>query len=70
MSRTSKKSRRKNKSKNTDIRGIIYIAVGILLSVAIYTDLIGALSKISQRLSHFLIGIGSYITNIFVVFRI
>lgn len=68
MSRTSKKSRRKNKSKNTDIRGIIYIAVGILLSVAIYTDLIGALSKISQRLSHFLIGIGSYILPIYLLY--
>ena len=70
MSRAKKKSRRKNNksNKNTDIRGIVYIAVGILLSVAIYTDFIGALSKISQRLSHFLIGVGAYILPIYLLY--
>lgn len=60
MSKTTK-SRKKNNNKNTDIFGLIYISIGILLSIAIYTDFIGILSTISQRLSHFLIGVGAYI---------
>lgn len=70
MSRTKKTSRNKknNSNKNTDILGIIYIAVGILLSVAIYTDFVGILSSISQRLSHFLVGIGSYIVPIYLLY--
>lgn len=70
MSRTKKTSKNKknNSNKNTDILGIIYIAVGILLSVAIYTDFVGILSSISQRLSHFLVGIGSYIVPIYLLY--
>ncbi len=70
MSRTKKTSKNKknNTNKNTDILGIIYIAVGILLSVAIYTDFVGILSSISQRLSHFLVGIGSYIVPIYLLY--
>lgn len=70
MSRTKKKSntRKNKKNKNEDIFGIVYIAIGILLSVAIYTDFVGILSTISQRLSHLLIGIGSYILPLYILY--
>lgn len=67
MSRTKKSSKNK-KNKNTDILGIVYISVGILLSVAIYTDFVGILSAISQKLSHFLVGIGAYIIPIYLLY--
>lgn len=69
MSRTKKASKnKKNNNKNTDILGIVYIAVGILLSVAIYTDFVGILSAISQKLSHFLVGVGAYIIPIYLLY--
>lgn len=69
MSRTKKASKnKKNNNKNTDILGILYISVGILLSVAIYTDFVGILSAISQKLSHFLVGIGAYIIPIYLLY--
>ncbi|MGG7097489.1 DNA translocase FtsK 4TM domain-containing protein [Clostridium sardiniense] len=69
MSRTKKSSKnKKNNNKNTDILGIVYISVGILLSVAIYTDFVGILSAISQKLSHFLVGIGAYIIPIYLLY--
>lgn len=72
MGKTKKTSRNnkssKKNSKNTDILGIIYISIGILLSIAIYTDLIGILSSISQSLFHFLVGIGSYIIPIYLLY--
>ena len=69
MSRTKKSSKnKKNNNKNTDVLGIVYISVGILLSVAIYTDFVGILSAISQKLSHFLVGIGAYIIPIYLLY--
>lgn len=72
MGKTKKTSRNnkssKKNSKNTDILGIIYISIGILLSIAIYTDLIGILSSVSQSVLHFLVGIGSYIVPIYLLY--
>ncbi|MEG2108195.1 MAG: DNA translocase FtsK 4TM domain-containing protein [Clostridium sp.] len=60
--------KKNKKNKNEDIFGVLYIAIGILLSVAIYTDFIGVLSTVSQRLSHLLIGVGSYILPIYILY--
>ena len=72
MGRVKKTSRNnkssKKNSKNKDILGIIYISIGVLLSIAIYTDLIGILSSISQSLLHFLVGIGAYIIPIYLLY--
>ncbi|MEG1002424.1 MAG: DNA translocase FtsK 4TM domain-containing protein, partial [Clostridium sp.] len=70
MTKKNKKNNMKKnkKNKNEDIFGVLYIAIGILLSVAIYTDFIGVLSTVSQRLSHLLIGVGSYILPIYILY--
>ena len=65
---TKKKNSRNKKSKQGDINGIIFIAVGILLSVAIYTDFAGMLSIVLQRVAHILFGIGAYILPVYILF--
>ena len=68
MGKTNKKRNSKKISKNTDIIGLIYISLGILLSVAIYTDFVGILSSISQRIFHFLVGIGIYVLPLYILY--
>lgn len=74
MSRQKKKSgMKKNKDhksdvKDVEIRGIIFIAAGILTSIAIYTDLAGFLSTFSQRISHLLIGTGTVLLPLFLLY--
>lgn len=51
-----------------EIRGVIFIAVGILTSIAIYTDFAGFLSTFAQRLSHLLFGIGAYIIPVYLIY--
>ena len=65
----TKKNRQKNSDKlNPDIVGIIYMATGLILAVAIYTSLAGVLSKLSQNISYALIGIGSYTLPIYLLY--
>ena len=45
---------------NTEIKGIIFIAIGFLSFVAIYTNLAGLLSTFSQRICFFVLGVGAY----------
>lgn len=45
---------------NTEIKGIIFIAIGFLSLVAIYTNLAGLLSAFSQRICFFVLGVGAY----------
>ena len=74
MSRSgSKKSNKKstksdNSNSQIEIIGIIYIAIGILLSFAIYTNLAGFLSTFAQRLSRLLLGIGAYALPIYLIY--
>ncbi|WP_024614737.1 DNA translocase FtsK [Clostridium sp. Ade.TY] len=68
MGKNNKKRNKKNNNKNTDIIGLIYISVGILLSVAIYTDFVGILSTVSQRITHFLVGVGTYILPVYLLY--
>ena len=74
MSRNTKRKSNKKTTKNDksesriEIYGVVFIAIGLLLSVAIYTDLAGFLSVFAQRLSRLLIGIGSYIIPIYLLY--
>lgn len=73
MSR-KRKTNSKNKSKKTqsnkqsEIKGIILLSIGLLLAVAIYTNLAGFLSTFAQKLSHLLIGIGAYLIPIYIIY--
>lgn len=73
MSR-KRKTNGKNKSKKTqsnkqsEIKGIILLSIGLLLAVAIYTNLAGFLSTFAQKLSHLLIGIGAYLIPIYIIY--
>ena len=49
-----------NSGSNPDITGIIYIATGVILAIAIYTNLAGALSTIAQTIVCATIGVGRY----------
>ena len=69
--RTSNKkdtSKKNNKKENSDIKGIIYIAIGIILSVAIYTTWAGALSTISREIIYKMIGISAFILPLYLIY--
>lgn len=73
MSRQKKKSIKKNETikndiKDVEIKGIIFIAAGILTSIAIYTNLAGFLSSFAQRISHLLIGTGTFLLPLFLLY--
>ena len=74
MSRQKKKSSSKknedvkNDVRTVEIKGIIFIAAGILTAIAIYTNLAGFLSTFSQRISHLLIGTGTVLLPPFLLY--
>lgn len=73
MGRTKGKSSNANSKKkketiNIDIAGIIYIASGIILGIAIYTSLAGVLSSLAQRISYALIGLGAYTLPLYLIY--
>ncbi len=72
MSRSgTKRSTKKTKKEsniNNDILGIIYMAIGVILAIAIYTSLAGLLSSLAQNFSYLLIGIGSYAIPIYLIY--
>lgn len=55
-------------NENFEIKGIVSIAVGILLAVGIYTDLAGFLSNFSQFVVHLLLGISGYLLPVYVLY--
>lgn len=59
---------KKNSNENGDIKGIVYIAIGILLAVAIYTSWAGALSIFAKKVIYNLIGVGSFILPAFLIY--
>lgn len=59
---------KKSETENGDIKGIIYIAVGVLLAVAIYTSWAGALSVFAKKVIYNLIGVGSFILPAFLIY--
>ncbi|MGG7143821.1 DNA translocase FtsK 4TM domain-containing protein [Clostridium nigeriense] len=61
-------SKKNSKNENGDIKGIIYIAVGIILSVAIYTTWAGVLSTISRDIIYKMIGISAFILPLYLIY--
>jgi S-DNA-T family DNA segregation ATPase FtsK/SpoIIIE len=73
LSRTKGKNRTtKNKKEentvNPEIVGIVYIATGIILGIAIYTSLAGILSILAQRVSYAVIGIGANALPLYLIY--
>lgn len=68
--KTSKKkdTAKKGNKENADIKGIIYIALGVLLSIAIYTTWAGALSKISRDVIYNLIGVSAFVLPLYLIY--
>ena len=53
---------------NPDITGIIYMATGVILAIAVYTDLAGALSSIAQTIVSGAIGVGKYALPAYLIY--
>lgn len=53
---------------NPDITGIIYMATGVILAIAVYTDLAGALSSIAQTIVSGAIGVGKYALPVYLIY--
>ena len=78
MARTKKNTRKSKKQieqeeeeKNqfiVEIKGIIFFAIGFLLLISIYTNLAGFLSNITQKITYLLLGIGSFVIPLYVLF--
>lgn len=62
------KSKKDDNTINPDIVGIVYIATGIILGIAIYTSLAGILSSLAQRISYAAIGIGANALPIYLIY--
>ncbi|OCB01032.1 DNA translocase FtsK [Clostridium beijerinckii] len=62
------KSKKDENTINPDIVGIVYIATGIILGIAIYTSLAGILSSLAQRVSYVVIGIGANALPIYLIY--
>ncbi|TGY43993.1 DNA translocase FtsK [Clostridium sartagoforme] len=63
-----KDTAKKGNKENGDIKGIIYIALGVLLSIAIYTTWAGALSKISRDVIYNLIGVSAFVLPLYLIY--
>ncbi|HCW54311.1 MAG TPA: cell division protein FtsK, partial [Clostridium sp.] len=75
MARTKSKSnkspaRKKHQDNafNADIIGIIYIATGLIMGIAIYTELAGVLSSLAQKIACAAIGVGEYALPIYLIY--
>ena len=66
--KNNKKSSNNNQTSKMEIKGIIIIAIGLLSSIAIYTNLAGFLSSFAQKICHLLIGVGSYILPLYLLY--
>ncbi|MDS0524876.1 DNA translocase FtsK [Clostridium sp. SHJSY1] len=67
--RSSKKPRKDSKESSVmEIKGIIFIAIGLLASIAMYTNGAGFLSNFAQRVCYLLIGVGSYVLPIYFMY--
>ena len=62
------KSKKDENTINPDIVGIVYIATGIILAIAIYTSLAGILSSLAQRISYVVIGIGANALPMYLIY--
>ncbi|EKQ53938.1 MULTISPECIES: DNA translocase FtsK [unclassified Clostridium] len=65
---SSGKAKKDENAINPDIVGIVYIATGIILGIAIYTSLAGILSSLAQRISYVIIGVGANTLPIYLIY--
>ena len=63
-----KKVNIKDTNKNKEIKGIIYILLGVLLGIAIYTNLAGILSSISRNVIYKIIGVASFVLPMYLIY--
>ena len=61
-------SKKNDVKENGDIKGVIYIAFGILLSIAIYTTWAGALSTISRQVVYKIIGVCAFVLPLYLIY--
>lgn len=66
--KNSAKKKQIDNAMNADIIGIIYIATGLILGIAIYTHIAGALSSLAQKISCAVIGIGEYALPVYLIY--
>lgn len=66
--RANKKKKQNIEKSSGDVKAIIYIAIGILLGISIYSDLAGALSIFSQNILYKLLGIMAYFLPIYLIY--
>ena len=63
-----KSNSKKNKKNKSDIKAIAYIALGILVSIAVYSDAIGFLSSFSKGFLYPILGVSSYIIPLYIIY--
>ncbi|MBK1810677.1 cell division protein FtsK [Clostridium sp. YIM B02505] len=68
MAKKKSTSKKNQKKKNTDITGIILLAVSLVLAISIYTNAAGYLSFFSKRFFISSIGVGTYILPIYMIY--
>ena len=64
----SKKAIESESNVGKEIKGIIFLAIGLLLLIAIYTNLAGFLSTFAQKVAHLLLGVGAYLIPIYMMY--
>lgn len=69
--KSKKNTRKRSKKKRTldnDIKSIVYIVIGLLLTIAIYTNLAGVLSHISRKYIYNLVGLGAFVLPLYLIY--
>ena len=66
--KVNKRTASKELNEHTEIRGIIFIAIGFLSFIAIYTNLAGLLSSLAQRVCFFFVGVGAYAIPLYLIY--
>lgn len=66
--RNTKKKGSESVEKKGDVKAVLYIAIGILLSFSTYTDLAGVLSVISRKTMYSMFGVIVYLIPLYLVY--
>lgn len=65
--KTTKKSTSSSKD-NPEIKGLLWIALGLILTIGIYTEAAGYFSIAAKDILFFLIGVGAYVVPIYIIY--
>ena len=66
--KNTKKRTKKKRTLDNDIKSIVYIVIGLLLTIAIYTNLAGVLSHISRKYIYNLVGLGAFVLPLYLIY--